>query len=174
MLTWTWAEFEFDTIALGNISKGHDISFHCYADDTQFYFQTQPNPPACLTSHCDGLLIYKTGWDPSNYSWMRINLDLCLWAVRDKKKKKRWKSVALSSFLTNPEVKKRKFTLSLRTYVICFIPETNQPIKSDMSLEFQDVRKSIQKHFSWKVVMLWGMILLTVLSRGYNMYNMHC
>lgn len=38
-----WAEFEFDTSELGNTSECQDISFHCYADDMQFYFQTQPN-----------------------------------------------------------------------------------------------------------------------------------
>lgn len=56
-----WAEFEFDTPAVGNISQCHDISFHCYADDTQFYLQTQPNLQLALP--CTTMSYWYTSLD---------------------------------------------------------------------------------------------------------------
>lgn len=42
-------------LPLGNIISHHDVKYHCYADDTQFYISVSPDNPSSLNALINGL-----------------------------------------------------------------------------------------------------------------------
>ena len=59
-------------LPLGGVVSRHGMSFHCYADDTQLYIKTAPNPSAamsCLTSCLEEI----KAWMSNNFLQLNSN-----------------------------------------------------------------------------------------------------
>ena len=52
--------FTIYMLPLGQVISKHGLSFHCYADDTQLYIKTAPNPSTALSSLTSCLEEIKT------------------------------------------------------------------------------------------------------------------
>uniref|UniRef100_A0A8C6M1A3 Reverse transcriptase domain-containing protein n=1 Tax=Nothobranchius furzeri TaxID=105023 RepID=A0A8C6M1A3_NOTFU len=111
-------------LPLGNIFRKFNIHFHCYADDTQLYFSTQPNPPLPSSSLLSCLTEVKS-WLSSNFLQLNSNkTEILLTGTKTSSF-----SLSFDNTTLLPTAKAKSLCVILDN-TLSFIPHINNTIKT--------------------------------------------
>uniref|UniRef100_A0A8C6PG34 Reverse transcriptase domain-containing protein n=1 Tax=Nothobranchius furzeri TaxID=105023 RepID=A0A8C6PG34_NOTFU len=116
-------------LPLGNIFRKFNIHFHCYADDTQLYFSTQPNPPLPSSSLLSCLTEVKS-WFSSNFLQLNSNkTEILLTGTKSSLSKTSSFSLSFDNTTLLPTAKAKSLGVILDN-TLSFIPHINNTIKT--------------------------------------------
>uniref|UniRef100_A0A8C6Q1G2 Reverse transcriptase domain-containing protein n=1 Tax=Nothobranchius furzeri TaxID=105023 RepID=A0A8C6Q1G2_NOTFU len=121
--------FIIHLLPLGNIFRKFNIHFHCYADDTQLYFSTQPNPPLPSSSLFSCLTDVKS-WFSSNFLQLNSNkTEILLIGTKSSLSKTSSFSLSFDNTTLLPTAKAKSLGIILDN-TLSFIPHINNTIKT--------------------------------------------